>query len=648
MRTALTLFPMRLPRPILILFILAGILFLSFTGVFGLVYFKIRDVKEPLLNTLKQYIDGDLQIEDAEVVFFPAGIELKGVKLFAPKDPEPAATVPEAKLSFNLIPLIQKKIETRLTLKKPVIHLKNNPKGKSNMEVIFSPVMASEKPKAKSLEDLWWRRLAIEELTIEKAHFISSSVGTEEVTEFKNIDIQADRIRFESSLRPAEIKIRYELPQYSKAPMELKTKMKFAEKEQAMNLQDGEIRWGPMKVHLQGKALLPSEKNSEVALDFDLEAKELKLEDLNKVLKEKIPAEGTVALKGKVTGSPFSPKLALTLDAPALALKGIALSALHAELSKNGPPVELKNTSFGIYGGKVDAAGSFLSGKKTSADLNVKMQSLSIGAMSGKSSMPARLSGQLKLKSPEVQNLYAYTGGGPITVGPIPLPSVNLKDKIRIAEAVAAGTQLGNMVNVGMLSNSSNVIGTQVDQIRANVSIAGGNISLHPFSLGNGHFSASGNGQIIQQKNISAGGTFTLNQGVTRRLIMDPMLRKVVTDGRDQISFPFSLSGPLSDPNVSVDSSGLKGKMAMATALILQKQLMGGINPQNMVNSALKGSSLGDPKNPLGQILGVQTQAPNPSQTSTRSTTPQTNTTTTKKRQSTTGSSLADQLLFGQ
>jgi hypothetical protein len=305
---------MRLPRPLLILFILAGVFFLSFTGLFGLVYFKIRDVKEPLINTLKQYIEGDLQIEDAEVSFFPAGIDLKGVKLIAPNDPEPAAIVPEAKLRFNLIPLLQKKIETRLTLKEPVIRLKKYPKGKNNMEIIFSPLMASEKPKARNLEELWWRRLAIEELSIEKAHFISSQAGSTEVTEFKNIDIQADRIRFESSLRPAEIKVRYEMPQYSKSPMELKTKMKFVENEQAMNLQDGEIRWGPMKVDLQGKALLPSDKNQEVLLNLDLEAKQLQLSNLNKVLKEKIPAEGTVALKGKVTGT-ISP-LSLTLIPP--------------------------------------------------------------------------------------------------------------------------------------------------------------------------------------------------------------------------------------------------------------------------------------------------------------------------------------------
>jgi hypothetical protein len=654
---------MRLPRPLLILFVLAGVLFFSFTGLFGLVYYKVRDVKEPLLGTLKQYIEGDLQIEDAEVVFFPAGIDLTGVKLFAPNDPEPAATVPEAKLRFNLIPLLQKKIETRLTLVEPVIHLKRSPKGKSNMEVIFSPVIASDpdsfkKSKARSLEDLWWRRLAIEELTIEKAHFISSKAGSDERTEFKNIDIQADRIRFESSHRPAELKIRYEMPQFSKAPMELKTQMRFVEQDQAMHLQDGVIAWGPLKVDLHGKALLPSEKNREVVLDFDLLASQLRLEDLNQVLKEKIPVEGTVALKGKVTGTPFAPQLSLTLDSPALNAKGITLSGLHAELSKNGVPVELKNSSFGIYGGKVAAEGSFLPGKKTSADLNIKMQSLSVAAISGKKGMPARLSGQLKLKSPEVQNPQAYSGGGPITVGPIPLPAVDLSNKIRIAEVLAAGTQMGSMVNVGMLKNSANIIGTQVDQIRANISIAGGNISLHPFSAGNGHFSASGNGQIIQQKNINAGGTFTMNQGVTRQLIPDPMLRKVMTDGRNQISFPFSLSGPLSNPNVSVDSSGLKGKMAAATALILQRQLMGGINPQNMVNSALKGTALGDPNNPLGQLLGGQpqqqqtTQQPTTQTRTTRQTsnssTASTKTQTQTQKKSVTGNSLADQLLFGR
>jgi hypothetical protein len=549
----------RLPRPFLILFAAAGVLLLSFTGLFGLVYFKIRDVKEPLINTLQQYIDGELKIEAADVAFFPPGINLKGVKLFAPNDPEPAAIIPEARLRFNLMPLIQRKIETRLTLKEPVIHVKKIRRGKSNMERIFSPLMAGDgegqkKSQVMNLEELWWRRLAIEELNIEMAHFLSSEAGSGVVTELKNIDIQADRIRFESSTRPAEIKIRYELPQFSKAPMELKTKMRFMEAEQAMKLEDGQIRWGPLEVALQGKALLPSEKNKEVQLDLHLEAKNQELQDLNKVLKEKVPVTGKVNLKGTITGTPFAPQFALSADSPDLTVKGKSLNAFHAEF---------KNKE------------------------------------------------------------------GSIRFGPVPLPSVNMKDKIRIAEVLAAGTQLGDMVNVGMLSNSANVIGTQVDQIRANVSIAGGNISLHPFSLGNGHFSASGNGQIIQQKNISAGGTFTLNQGVTRQLIPDPALRRMVTDGRDQISFPFSLSGPLSDPNVAIDNSGFKGKMAGATALILQRQLMGGgINPQNILNAALG--------NPTTQ-----------NQTTTRQT-KTTNTTTTKKRQGTTGNSLADQLLFGR
>ena len=642
---------MRLPRPLLILIAIAGFLFLSFTGVSTLVYFKIRDVKGPLLSTLQQYINGQLKIEDAEVVFFPAGINIKGIQLFAPNDPEPAATIPEAKLRFNLIPLIQKKIETRLTIREPVIRLKTSPKGPSNMETIFAPVMGNEKHRVTSLDELWWRRLAIEELTIEKAHFISTQVGSSELTELKNIDIQADRIRFESSFRPATVKIRYELPQYSSDPMEMKTKLRFVEKDQAMHLEDGQLRWGPLKVGLQGQALLPTKENQDVQLDLDLNAPELRLQDLNKVLKEKVPVSGTVALAGKITGTPFAPKLSLDLDSPEINIKGNSLSKLHAELSKGATPgIELKNTSFGIYGGKIDADGTLLPGNKTSADLNIRMNSLSVAAISGKKDMPARLSGQLKLKSPEVQNLYAYSGGGPITVGPIPLPSVDLSNKIRIAEVLAAGTQVGNMVNVGMLRNSSNIIGTQVDQIKANVSIAGGNLSLHPFSLGNGHFSASGNGQILQQKNISAGGIFTMNPGVTRQLIPDPMLRRVVTDGRDQISFPFSLSGPLSDPNVSVDSSGLKGKMAAATALILQRQLMGGgLNPQNMINSALGGNS----QNPLGQFLGApppqqqaippQNQTRNTQQPSRNSTAPQ-----QQQKKPTTGNSIADQILFGR
>jgi hypothetical protein len=339
----------------------------------------------------------------------------------------------------------------------------------------------------------------------------------------------------------------------------------------------------------------------------------------------------------------------MSLDSPSLTAKGLSLSRLHAELIKKGKPLSLTNTSFEVYGGKVHTSGELFPGPQTQADLQIKLSSLSLAAMSGKKDLPARLSGDLKVKSKDLENLDSYHGGGVVTVGPVPLPAVDLKSKIKIAEVLSAGTELGNMVNVGMLGNSAHVIGTQIDTIKATVGIGGGNITLQPFSMGNGHFSASGNGTIIRQKNVSGSGIFTLNQRVTRQLILDPLLRRTLTDGRDQLSFPFSFQGPLSDPNVTVDSSALRGKMARAMVLVLQKQALGQLDAQKILDSSLKGTPLGDPKNPLGRILGTTTHSGKTApQTTSRTPPSQKSPAQTKKPQSTTGNPLADQLLFGR
>ncbi len=71
---------------------------LAFLGLGGLsllafLSYKIRDIKEPLIATLKSYVDGELKIEAAKVVMFPTGIDLKDVTLYAPGENEPSASV---------------------------------------------------------------------------------------------------------------------------------------------------------------------------------------------------------------------------------------------------------------------------------------------------------------------------------------------------------------------------------------------------------------------------------------------------------------------------------------------------------------------------------------------------------------------------
>jgi len=639
-----------------LIYLFLGILAFILVGGFSLLAFlsyKIRDVKEPLIAAFKSRIDGDVKIGDAKVVMFPTGIDLKDVQLFAPGETTPSASIQNAHLRFNLIPLIQKKIETSVEIQTPEIVLRRGKDGKTNMEKIFAPMIKGEsKEDLSKLDKLWWKRLAVEELTIDRAHFIATEEGKPDVTELRDLSIKADHIRFESSNAPANIDIHYALPRVSKAPMELKTQMIFDDSRQSLKLQDGKFLWGSMTLDFGGDVQLPQGKQQDVALNLNFSAKDLDLKDLAKNLVEPLAAAGKLSLQGTIQGTAFSPILAMSLDAPSLSLSGKSLSNLHAELKKSAKPVEIKNTSFGIYGGSVGLSGQLIPGPTTAASLNIALKSLSLAAMSG-SPGSARLSGNLQMSGSNIQNPAGFSGGGRISAGPFPLPVINLQNKVKVADILTAGTSLGRMVNVGMLSSSANVIGTQVDQVNANVHIAGGNITLAPFSMGNSHFNASGNGTIIQQKSISASGTFTLNSGVTAALLPDPRFRSVITSGKGALSVPFSASGPLADPNISVDSGYLKSLAAKATAMGLTNLLAGGLRPNDMINSALKNTPLGNPNSPLGQILGTSQPPPNsnpPPRTSTRPTSGSKTSTASKNTASkpVSGNKLVDQLFFGR
>ncbi len=630
-------------------------LFLIFVGCLGFalasgLYFlssKIRDIQGPLIRYLQSQIDGEIQIGEAKAVLIPAGIDLFNVKLFAPGETEPSATIRSAQLRFNLIPLIQKKIETSLHISEPDIQLRRGTDGKTNMEKIFAPLVRGEsKQEGSALEGLWWKRLAINRLRIDKANFTSTRAGSPEKTELKGVSIEADHIRFESGGPPAKLAIRYEMPRISREPMELKTSLRFDEARQSLDAKDGVFRWGPHEMSFTGEAGLPSSERKEVALDFRFDSKPIDLKMLGKLLVDPLPASGLLSLKGSVSGTAFSPALHLVLDSPALQLSGKNLSQLHAELSKQGKPVEIKNASFGIYGGAVGVSGQAIPGDPIAANFNVVLKGLSLAAMSGSEGHPARLSGNLQLVGKNIQNPMGFSGGGKLSAGPFPLPVVNLQNKVRVADVLAAGTGLGNLVNLGMLASSANVIGTQIDQIHATVRIAGGNITLAPFSMGNGHFNASGSGTVYQQKSVNASGTFVLNGGVTARLLPDPRFRSAMTNGKGVLAVPFTASGPLADPNVVVDSGYLKGLAGKATALGLTNILAGGVRPNEMLNSALKGTPLGDPKNPLGQILGTAPPPVKKTPSSQKST--PSNRTKTGSSKSVTGNKLVDQMLFGQ
>ncbi len=628
------------------------------------VSYYLKNIQAPLISALRSQIDGELKIEKAKVHLFPFGLDLKNIQLFAPQETTPSTSIEEAKLRFNLIPLVQKKFEGALTVVRPEVHFRYGKDGKSNMQKIFAPILAGESDKRlSSVDQLWWKRVAVNKLKIEKAQFTTTRAGSAEKTELKNISIEADRIRFDRAQAPAKIKLSYDIPQVSKMPMEVISRLQYDDQIVGFHMLDGEFNWGDARMQFGGETLLPSPKRDEVMLDLHFKSNKIDLKKLGKMLNQKIPASGTLAMSGTVKGTAFAPLLRLVVDSPSLQVSGKNLSNFHAELTKKDKPVNLQNTHFGIFGGNVNVSGQAIPGPTTSAKLNIGMKSLSIAEISGKKDQPARLNGNLQISAPNIQNLNAISGGGKISVGPIPIPNVDLKNKVRVAEVLAAGAGVGPMINVGMLSNSSNVIGRQINQIDAIVGIQGKNISLTPYSMANSHFTSSGNASVIQQKTIQGGGVFNLNPSVTAQLITDPALRHSMTEGKGGLSVPYTISGPVEDPKIQVNNDYLKKIVSKAAVATLRNVLTQGIQPDKMVESALNQTPLGDPKNPLNQILratqpppqknpiGTTSTTTTPTRTTTttrtNTTTPQTNTTTPQKK-TTTNQKILDQLLFGK
>ncbi|MBL7685434.1 MAG: hypothetical protein JNK65_05305 [Deltaproteobacteria bacterium] len=620
-----------------------GIIFLVFL-VAGLIFIgsQLRDVKKPLIDFLKSQIQGDLQIEEASVVLFPAGINLKQVKLYAPNEKEPAAIIKSARLRFDLLPLIQKKIETRVTLLDPDIRLVQDREGVSNMEKIFSLLLKdSTKPTSSpALDQLWWKRLAVNRLLIDRAQFSAMDARGEKKIELKNLSIKADEIRFENATKPASIQIEYEMPNMSKVPMRLDLSLTFLEAEQLLRLNPSDFYWGKINLKLNGDVRLPQKNKSDVQLSLQFSSESTDLKVLSQNLLHPLPLVGDLKLKGAIEGTAFEPTVQWTLDSSQLNIAGHSIQSLHSEMKKKDKVIEIENTRFKIFGGDIDLSGNVLPAESISTHTSLKIKALSIAAASGKKDDGVRLSGTLQIQCGNIEHVQSCTGEGPIQVGPFALPNLNLQDKVKVAEILASGTAVGQMVNVGMLSSSSNVIGTQIDTVKANISFAGTQVKMAPFSLGNGHFSAAGSG-TVSPSSLNASGNATLNSQVTSSLFPDAAFRAAVTGGKNALTLPFRLTGSPDKPDFEVDSAYLRNLIARAAAVGIKNLLLGGVKPQEMLGTALKGTPLADPKNPLGQILGTSSTS-NPSQQKTNS-----NTSSPPKKQNDLKGGL-NQFLFGR
>ncbi len=157
---------------------LRHLFFIGFLGIFGIlaglfyISFKLENLKEPLIVFLKSQISGNLSIEEAKVSFFPPGLNLKNISLFAPGETTPSATVEQAKLRFHYIPVLQDNIQTTLWIDHPRVQFYRQANGQANMETIFAPLLKGEAQDSKSaFSKLWRKKLEVDRIRIRQGNF---------------------------------------------------------------------------------------------------------------------------------------------------------------------------------------------------------------------------------------------------------------------------------------------------------------------------------------------------------------------------------------------------------------------------------------------------------------------------------------------
>ncbi len=550
---------------------------------------RLNQIREPVLSFLKSKIQGDIQIGEIKASLLPAGLRLKNVKLFALGDREPSATIEEIHLRFELFQFFQKQIDARIYIRKPSLRITSPSKGKNNFEEIFAPLISDNREKKiSSKESLWWKRLRVTRIRIRDANFSMEDKKTSS-KEIENLEISADQIDFDSAENSSPIKISFHLPRLSRELIELSFNLMKDPIEKNLRIENGNIFWGSAKMKLSGLVLLPDlqRKSIELALEFALLNSDLKkfLNDL----KITIPFTGDLSLRGKIFGSVFDPMIQFIFDSKKLYLSGKEINHFHAEVRKKEKTIEIEKANFGIYGGEVQAKGSLVPEKNISGNFNVSFHDLHLSAISGKPH-PGRLSGNLKLNSNDILIPNSFSGAGNISVGPIPLPKLNLKDKIGGAQLLTGGFLFPQLVNLNPLSNSANLIGSQIDSLNSQVSIHGEKLSLNPFRFSNSKVSGSGSGEIHSQKTIDASGIATLSSAVTTLLFPDRNFRTSITGGRGTLSIPFRLSGSLENPQFTIEENYLKNLVAKIAGASVQSMIFGDKNHNGLLNPLLKGT----------------------------------------------------------
>ncbi len=554
---------------------------------------QLKQIKEPLIAFLKKQVQGDIQITRVEASLFPPGIRLENVLLYAPGETEAAAIIQEADLSFKIFPLLSKHIDTKIYIQRPQIRLVLDTDGKNNFEKIFAPLLSKQNSNPSKLsEKVWWERLSVSKLVIEDAQFKSSEARNATPTEIQNLNVEANDLSLENSKDPARIKIEFDLPRLSKDSVEIHVKLQNNTQKGELNFKEGKVEWGAARLLLSGVALLPQDSRKGLELNLKLQLEELDLKKFSKSFNPALELSGDLSGSGSIEGSAFSPILAMNLHSRTLKVKDNKIDRLQMSLSKKDKAIEINKAEMSAFGGAISATGTLLPEKTVSGNFWVDLKSLSLSELI-KKPHPARLSGKLEVNGSDISDLRSFSGDGNVSLGPVPLPVVDLKSKMKVGEFLAEGSLLEKAFNLGFLSSSANVIGTQIDSLNANISFSEDDIVFNSYRLSNSHFSATGSGSLKNQKTLRASGTATLSSAVTAMILPDINFRSMLTGGKTSLSLPYHVAGTIDNPEFSIDSAYSKELVAKAAAGSLKKMILGDGKPQDLINSVLQESPLG-------------------------------------------------------
>ncbi len=188
---------------------------------------------------------------------------------------------------------------------------------------------------------------------------------------------------------------------------------------------------------------------------------------------------------------------------------------------------------------------------------------------------PEFFKGQLQSKKFTFKNSKEYFGEFDLEIGPILLPVFDLKDKVRSAKILSSMLGLGKALNLKQLHSSTQIMGSQIDVLTAQLHIDAEKISVEKFKAVNDCFSATGTAELFNQEQLQLTSLLVLNSEVTAFLVPDAALRSSLTEQTGMIAVAVNVSGDVNDPQIKIGKSYFRKFFVKAFFVNLKNKIFG-------------------------------------------------------------------------